>query len=59
MKGSSVFLDKSTSRHHHLAGFGGHRHCGSGNVMVLICQVISKDQVKNRSCNFIARCLSR
>ena len=23
--------------------FGGHRHCGIGDIMVLVCQVISQD----------------
>ena len=30
---------------HQLAKFGGHRHCGSGDIMVLVCQVISQDHM--------------
>ena len=27
------------------AKFGGHRQCGSGDIMVLVCHVISQDHV--------------
>ena len=30
---------------HQHAKFGGHRHCGSGDIMVLVCQVISQDHM--------------
>ena len=30
---------------HHLVKFCGHRHCGSGDIMVLDCHVILKDYV--------------
>ena len=30
---------------HQHTKFGGHRHCGSGDMMILICQVISQDLV--------------
>ena len=30
---------------HQLAKFVGHRHCGSGNIMILGCHVILQDHV--------------
>ena len=30
---------------HQLAKFVGHRHCGSGNIMILGCHVILQDRV--------------
>ena len=31
--------------YHHASAFGGHRHCGSEDVMVLVCHVILQDYV--------------
>ena len=28
---------------HHSAKFAGHRHCSSGNIMILVCNVIQQD----------------
>ena len=28
---------------YHLAKFGSHRHCGSGDIMILVYHVISQD----------------
>ena len=36
-----------------IAKLGGHRHCDSGDIMVLICQVISKDHLIKVSSNFM------
>ena len=30
---------------YHLPKFGGHRHCGSEDVLILVCHVISQDHV--------------
>ena len=39
--------------------FGGLRHCDREDIMVLVCQVILKDHVIKRSCDFLARIQSR
>ena len=44
---------------HELARFGGHRHCDSGDIMILVCHVILQDNVIKRSYDFIGRSLSR
>ena len=33
----------------------GHRHCGSGDMMVLVCHVILQDHVVKGYCDFMAR----
>ena len=40
---------------HQPAKFGGHRHCGSGDIMVLVCHVISQHHVIKRSYDFMGR----
>ena len=35
----------------HAANYGGIRHCGSGDKMLFICRVNSKDHVFKRLCN--------
>ena len=44
---------------HHTAKFGGHKHCGSEDIKVLVCHVISKYQVIEVSCDFMSSSLSR
>ena len=39
---------------HNAAKFSDHRHCGSGDIMVSICHVISKDHFIKGFCNFYA-----
>ena len=34
--------------------FGGQKYCGSGDVMFLICHVISQDYVTQEPCDFTA-----
>ena len=36
-----------------------HRHCGSGDIMILLCHLISRDNVIKGSCEFIGRSSSR
>ena len=43
----------------HPAKFGGHRHCGSGDKLLLVCLVISEDHVIKELCDYIGRSLSR
>ena len=44
---------------HLLATFGGHRHCGSGDIMFLICHVTSRDHVFKGICDFMGKSHSR
>ena len=43
----------------HLTKFGGHRHCSVGDIIVLVCHMISQDYVMKGSCAFIATGQSR
>ena len=36
------------------ATVGGNSHCGSGDIMILLCHVISEDYVIEGSCGFTA-----
>ena len=38
----------------HPVKFGGHRACGDGDVMILVCHMISEDHVIKGSCDFVA-----
>ena len=42
---------------YHSTKFHGHRHCGSGDI-VLVCLIILKDKVVKASCDFMDRSLS-
>ena len=44
---------------HYPAKFCGHRRIGIGDIMVLVCHVISNDHVIRGSSNFMGRSLSR
>ena len=44
---------------HHPTKFHGRRHCGSADVMVLACQVMSQDYVIRGSCDFMGSNPSR
>ena len=39
--------------------FCGHRHCGGGDIVVLVCQVILQELVTKRSSNFVGGSRSR
>ena len=39
--------------YHHPAKCGGHRLCGSGYIMVLVCHLILKDHIIKGSCDFM------
>lgn len=39
----------------HLTRFGGHEHCGSGDVMFLIFHMISQDHVPQEPWDFLGR----
>ena len=40
---------------HHPTKFGGHRHCGSGVIIILVSHVILQDCVIKGSCGITAR----
>ena len=44
---------------HHSNKFGGHRHCGIGDITILVCHVISQDHVIKGLCPFIDSSPSR
>ena len=39
--------------------FGGHRHCGSGDIMILVCHVILQGHMIKESCDSTLRRPSR
>ena len=41
------------------AKFDGRRHCGSGDIMILVFHVILQNQVFKGSCDFMDRSTSR
>ena len=43
---------------HHPATFLGHKHCGSGDIMVLVCHVISQDRMTKRWSNIMGESTS-
>ena len=43
----------------HHTKFGGHKHGGSRDIMVLVCHVILQDCFMKRSCDFMSRSLSK
>ena len=47
--------DDNDKVNHHPVKFGCHRHCSSGDMMVLVCRVIQQDQVTKGSSNFMGR----
>ena len=40
------------------AKFGGHRHCSSGDIMVLVGHIILKDHMLKRSSGFLDKSAS-
>ena len=43
----------------HPSKFGGYGHYGTGDIIVLVCHVISRDYIIKRSCDFKGRNLSK
>ena len=54
-----LYRQQSIKVNYHPAAFGGHRYCGSGYMMILVCHVILQDHVIKRSCDFMDRSPSR
>ena len=48
-----IYKSEPVKVSYHPVTFGGYKHSGSRYVMVLVCHVISEDQVITRSCNFM------
>ena len=44
---------------HQVTMLGGHRHCSSGDMMILDCLTISQGDVINVPCDFMGRSPSR
>ena len=44
---------------YHPARFGGYKHCGSRDIKVLICLVISEEHVTRELCSFSSTSDSR
>ena len=40
---------------HHPAKFSGHRHCGSGDITVLVCHMTLHDHVVKGLCDLMGR----
>ena len=40
---------------YHSTKFGGHRHCSSEDIKVLVCQVISQDHLIKGSFDFMGK----
>ena len=53
VKGSCAYNGESFSQLHHPTKFGVDKHFVSGDIMVLVCQVISQYHVITRSSVFI------
>ena len=41
---------------YHPTKFGGHGHCGSGDIIILVCHVTLQDHVIKGLCDFIGKC---
>ena len=50
-----LYESKPLKVSHDPAKFGGDKHCGRGDIMILICHVISQDHVTLGSCDFMGR----
>ena len=44
---------------YHPAKFGSHRHCDSGDMMILVCHMILEDRVTKKLSNFMSGSQSR
>ena len=54
-----LFKYESLKVSYHPTKFGGNKHCGSGNAILLICHVISEDHVIKGTSNLTATNLLR
>ena len=43
----------------HPTKFGGHKHCNSEGIIVLVCQIILQDRVTKGSCDFMGSSSSK
>ena len=54
IKGLCGFMEESSSLYiPTLQKFGSYRHCGSRDIMTVVCHVISQDQLIQGSCHFM------
>ena len=54
-KSMSVYRLESFKVSFHSAKFGGHRHCGSGYIFILVCPMILQYHLIKGSCGFMVR----
>ena len=52
-KGSCLFWERAPGSMSHPEKFEDHRHCDSGNLVLLICHMTSRDLMFNWFCYFI------
>ena len=55
----TLYGQEPIKKSHHPAKFGVHRHCGSGDITILVCHVILQDHMIKESCDFRGRSPSR
>ena len=53
LKGHVTCVRAGHTKSHDLAMFNGHKHCGSGDVMILVCSQILQDHVTKGLGNFV------
>ena len=51
----SVYRLESLKVSSHSAKFGGHRHCGSGDIFILVCRIILQYHLIKGLCGFMVR----
>ena len=54
-----LYGEKPIQENYNFVKFGGHRHCASEDIMILVCHMILQDHVIKGSCDFIDRSPSR
>ena len=59
IKGSFDYGQKPINVSYHSAKFDGHGHCGSGDIMILICQIISQEHVVKEIMILICQMISQ
>ena len=50
----SIYVLATVKVSHHTTKFGGNRHCGTGDIKILVCHVILHDHVMKGSCDFVS-----
>ena len=53
----TLSVEVTQGSHDHPVTFWGHKHCDSGDIMTLVCQIIFQDHVTIQSFNFMGKAL--